>query len=100
MLLLETKSLNYESISMLLTDGCFDKWVTSQKDGSVLSIDSAIPLSIPFDTAFFSDVTQENASMRSSCVKRGFAPALCCGARGFTSRINFATDEYPQGLFS
>ncbi|GKD76994.1 hypothetical protein Tco_1339615, partial [Tanacetum coccineum] len=64
MLLPETKSLNYHSISMPLTDGCFDKWGTSQNDDSVLSIGSAIPLSIPFDTTFFSDAAQENASMR------------------------------------
>nr|GEW55973.1 hypothetical protein [Tanacetum cinerariifolium] len=86
MLLLETKSLNYESISMPLTDGCFDKWVTSQKDGSVLSIGSAIPLSIPFDTAFFSDVTQENVSMRSPLEKRKPHPALVRLCLGFIGK--------------
>nr|GEU90864.1 reverse transcriptase domain-containing protein [Tanacetum cinerariifolium] len=70
---------------MPLTDGCFDKSVTSQKDGSVLRIGSAIPLSIPFDTAFFSDVTQENASIRSPLEKRKPPPALvrsCLGIIG------------------
>ncbi|GKA31883.1 RNI-like superfamily protein [Tanacetum coccineum] len=61
MLLPETKSLNYHSIS------------------------SVIPLSIPFDTTFFSDAAQENASMRSPLEKRKPPPALvrlCLGIIG------------------